>query len=188
MTTTSDCVPAKRTVLIAHPCADIANRLADEFVACGWFPLRCTSAKVLHGVLEETSPSLLVTELRLADGLCLPALKRITRDYPALAVIVVTGHASAASAVEAHRCGIHAYLQRGASAADILAARGQRTNVSTPGAPAGSTPSSHLDRLCWEYINRVVMYAGSVTQAAELMGLDRRSLRRMLSSYAPPGG
>jgi len=42
-----------------------------------------------------------------------------------------------------------------------------------------------LDRAIWEYINYSVDVAGSIAAAARNLGLDRRSLRRMLAKYAP---
>jgi ActR/RegA family two-component response regulator len=191
----SDRAAGATSVLIAHPCDTVAARLAEDFKAEGYFPLRCSSQKMLRSVVEKSRPSLLVTELRLSDGICLPLLKQLAQRHPALSIIIVTGHESAASVVEAHRCGVALYMPRGATAAEILTQLRLQGNPG-PGAakvgaaarrPPAGRPTGHLDRLCWEYLNRVVSYAGSISQAAALLGLDRRSLRRMLSNYAPLG-
>jgi ActR/RegA family two-component response regulator len=42
-----------------------------------------------------------------------------------------------------------------------------------------------LDRTIWEYINQVVVGAGTLSEAARRLGVDRRSLRRMLAKYPP---
>jgi two-component system response regulator RegA len=42
-----------------------------------------------------------------------------------------------------------------------------------------------LDRAIWEFISQTVESAGTISEASRRLGLDRRSLRRMLSKYAP---
>jgi ActR/RegA family two-component response regulator len=41
--------------------------------------------------------------------------------------------------------------------------------------------------MIWQYINDVYASAGSMSEAARRLGLDRRSLRRMLNRTPPEG-
>src|SRR5262249_11958482 len=45
-----------------------------------------------------------------------------------------------------------------------------------------------LDRVIWEFINQAVLEAGSVSEAARRLQLDRTSLKRMLRKVPPPKG
>jgi ActR/RegA family two-component response regulator len=42
-----------------------------------------------------------------------------------------------------------------------------------------------LDRAVWEYIARTVETAGTLSGGARRLGIDRRSLKRMLKKYPP---
>lgn len=171
------------SVIIAHPIPEVAQALQHGFEKKGWHVRGCGKGRELASLLAQHAPDLLVSELRLGDGPCTGLLKDLRQTWSHTQVAVVTGHGSVASAVECYRLGIAVYLPRGVSAEQILASL---CNPDAVAEPACSGPSN-FDRLCWEYINRVVSYAGSISQAACLLGLDRRSLRRMLSNYAPPG-
>jgi ActR/RegA family two-component response regulator len=170
------------TVLIAHPIPEIARTLREDFEKRNWLAYTSETAKTFLPMIDEITPNLIVSELRLRDGPCLSLLKQVRRDRPSISVVVLTGHDSVVSALECYREGITAYLRRGASVGEILAMAGGSNFVHE----TREVKPSHFDRLCWEYINRVVSYAGSISGAASLLGLDRRSLRRMLSKYAPP--
>ncbi len=104
-------------------------------------------------------------------------------------LIVVSEHGSIATAVEVMRRGAHEYLCGPAGLAALLSA------LEDPG-PAGATeraaegPASvcvapSLDRAIWEYLHFVLAGAGTMAEAARRLGVDRRSLRRMLAQHPP---
>jgi two-component system alkaline phosphatase synthesis response regulator PhoP len=72
--------------------------------------------------LEESPFDLLLTDIKMdqLDGVQLLAQART--QYPDMAVILLTGHATVQSAVEALRLGAHDYLLKPAKNEDILAA------------------------------------------------------------------
>lgn len=169
-------------VVIANPFRHPAEILAREFTLRGYVPHLCANGKSLLAQVRVLRPALVVSELRLHDGPNLKGLSKIRQEFPEVHIVVVTGHSSIATMVACHRIGIHGYLPRGSSAEHILSSL--KPSLPPPVHPQ-TGQASHFNRLCWEYINRIVEYAGSISQAADLLGLDRRSLRRMLSSFAP---
>jgi two-component system response regulator RegA len=137
------------------------------------------SAKALTGARP---PDLIALELRLADGPSLGFVEWVRASYrDSVRMVVVTSYGSVATAVRCARLGIEGYLVKPVTPDDIIAsARGLLVHR-----PGIESRANSLDRARWEYLNQVFAFAGSIGQAAQLLGIDRRSLRRMLSKYAP---
>jgi len=79
------------------------------------------------------------------------------------------------------------YLTKPADADQILAAfekNGQKGESKTEAAELTSAPS--LERVEWEHIQRVLMdCGGNVSEAARILGMNRRSLQRKLGRVPP---
>lgn len=58
----------------------------------------------------DNEPDLVLADLKMPDGNGLDLLKRLKATYPGLPVVLVTGHASVDTAVEAMRLGAHDYI------------------------------------------------------------------------------
>lgn len=100
-------------------------------------------------------------------------------------LVVVSEHGSVAAAVEVMRRGADEYLSSPAGIGDLLCALdGSRPAGEAEGA-ARERVAPSLDRAIWEYIHFVLAGAGTVAEAARRLGVDRRSLRRMLSQHPP---
>lgn len=61
-------------------------------------------------MVAESAPDIVLTDLKMADGTGLDLLKKIKFKLPAVPVILLTGHASVDTAVEAMRLGAHDYV------------------------------------------------------------------------------
>ena len=104
----------------------------------------------------------------------------ISQFRPDLAVVVVTGYGSIATALEAVRRGARSYLTKPVGISQMLAALAGSTaeDQSPPRVPS-------LARVEWEHIHAVLRSCeGNITQAAKLLGIHRRSLQRKLKD--PP--
>ncbi|HEX4406189.1 MAG TPA: response regulator, partial [Polyangia bacterium] len=148
---------------------------------------RCGQAQL---IAQTFVPAFLVAEQRLADGTGFELFTRLRAINPALKAIMVTRHASIASAVDAVRNGFEDYLakpvepQRVAERLDQRATRDERTDVFEH---VGKLPSlAHVE---WEHINATLYGCdGNVSEAARLLGLHRRSLQRKLRRHEPAVG
>jgi two-component system response regulator RegA len=166
--------------LVAHPNESYAASVARDLERLGFSVTRCASGRAARERLESHAPALFVSELRLSDGPALSVIERARTLYRDTKVVVVTDYGSIASAVRCLRLGVHAYHSERVPASALLEGRAPRDPRTF------EPPPMPLERATWEYLNRVVDHAGSISRGAELLGLDRRSLRRMLGKYAPP--
>lgn len=98
---------------------------------------------------------------------------------PAARIVVLTGFASIATAVEAIKLGATHYLAKPANADDVIRALGSdfgRTDIAI-----NDTPLS-VDRLQWEHIQTVLKRnQGNISATAKSLGMHRRTLQRKLA-------
>jgi two-component system response regulator RegA len=126
-----------------------------------------------------------VIDMRMPGGSGLEAVRDLRSLQPSVRLIVLTGYGSIAMAVEAVRQGADDYITKPADADQVLAAlnRERLTKVEAKNIEV-QIPS--LDRVEWEHIQRVLTDCdGNISQAARMLGLDRRSLQRKLAKYPP---
>ena len=98
---------------------------------------------------------------------------------PQARILLLTGYASVATAVEAIKRGADDYLPKPASVAMILKAlQAEESDAGEPAAPVAMTP---LNRLDWEHIQQAMQETeGNISAAARLLGMHRRTLQRKL--------
>ena len=138
----------------------------------------CRTSRELRELASRNRPELTVLDLRLDDGPTLGTIAWLKENRLSRRIVVATNHDSVATAVRCAQLGVEGYYIKDS----LLAWSAPRRPASTESA-ARPMP---LARAVWEHLHRAVEQAGSITAAADQLGLDRRSLRRMLGKYAPP--
>ena len=132
-------------------------------------------AGALAAVADQTFDGI-VLDLRLGEDSGLHALAALRQAQPTSRILLLTGYASIATAVEAIKRGADNYLPKPAQVDEILAALFETSAV----ADVPTTPV-HPRRLEWEHLQRVMAeHEGNVSAAARALGLHRRSLQRKL--------
>ena len=139
----------------------------------------CRSAQEAQRLLAELRPRSIVTELRLPDGCGLQLLSKLKRVVPDATVIMLTGYASIATAIEAIRRGAANYLVKPATPEQIIASlKAANDPAAEPPPPPQPLP---IERVEWEYINWVLMeHDGNLSAAARSLSMHRRTLQRKL--------
>ncbi len=130
----------------------------------------CTSIRPKYAVLD--------LKLGAESGLAL--IPRLLQAQPDLRILLLTGYASIATAVEAIKRGAHDYLAKPVDADQVVQALlGHARQAGEESLPVGPPP---LKRLEWEHIQRVLADCeGNISEAARRLGLHRRTLQRKLA-------
>jgi two-component system response regulator RegA len=127
---------------------------------------------------KQCPPSHAVIDLRMPGPSGLKLIPALLHAAPALRIVVLTGYASIATAVEAIKLGAVQYLAKPVDAGAIDSAFGH-----APGAQEVEPPPAPLsvERLEWEHIQKVMAeHAGNVSATARALGMHRRTLQRKL--------
>jgi two-component system response regulator RegA len=122
-------------------------------------------------------PEYAVVDLKMPGASGLALVERLHELEPTTRIVVLTGYASIATAVEAVKLGATHYLSKPATADDVVAALGRARGDSSV---VVETPS--VDRLEWEHIQRVLAECdGNISATARALKMHRRTLQRKLA-------
>lgn len=128
---------------------------------------------------EENPPEYAVVDLKMPGPSGLTLVEKLKALDQHTRIVMLTGYASIATAVEAIKIGATHYLSKPATAEDILAAF-NRTEGDPNLAVHGEVMS--VDRLEWEHIQKVLMEnSGNIAATARALGMHRRTLQRKLA-------
>ena len=132
-----------------------------------------------HILAKDNQPQYAVVDLRLGQASGLVLVEELKAINEHMRIVVLTGFASIATAVEAIKLGAVHYLTKPTSTDDIVNAL-QREGGDVSVEPA-SNPIS-VKRLEWEHLQKVLMECdGNISAAARALGMHRRTLQRKLS-------
>lgn len=129
--------------------------------------------------LAANVPDYAVVDLKMPDGSGLALLEELKQRNPKARVVVLTGFASVATAVEAIKLGAVHYLPKPADADEVVSAFGRHAGDAS--LPVGVDRLS-VNRLEWEHIHNVLSENnGNVSATARALKMHRRTLQRKLS-------
>lgn len=176
-------------ILVVDDDASFGRVLARSLQRRGFAARAVAGVEEALAACEHSPPTHAVLDLMLGggdDGLRL--MRRLRERVPGLRVLLLTGYASIATAVEAIKQGAADYLAKPADAAAVLRALG--LGEAEPGEPMPETPRPiPWNRIEWEHIQRVLAeHRGNVAATARALGMHRRTLQRKLAKRPSPGG
>jgi two-component system response regulator RegA len=126
-------------------------------------------------------PDRAVLDLNLAGSSGLALIEPLLAIKPDCRIVVLTGYASIATAVDAVKLGAVQYLAKPVEVDAIIAAFDARPRPTTEEQPMAAEPLS-VDRLEWEHIQRVLHeHDGNISATARALKMHRRTLQRKLS-------
>lgn len=169
-----------KNLLIIEDDEAFARTLARSFERRGYAVVTTNSLEGAQTHLEKYSPNYAVVDLKLdgnASGLaCVQALRK---HNPDMLIVVLTGYASIATAVEAVKLGACHYLAKPSNTDDIEAAfNNAEGNVETE--IKGRATS--IKTLEWERIHETLAQTGfNISETARRLGMHRRTLARKLA-------
>ncbi len=169
---------ANKKLLIIEDDISFANALTNN--------MQRRKLVVLHAV-DNTSaleisalfvPDFILLDLKLGRTSGLALIEPLREMLPNVRMVLLTGYASIATAVDAIKKGADDYLPKPTNTAAIIAALTGANTDNTTALPV--TPMSP-SRLEWEHIQKTLQENhGNISMTARALGLHRRTLQRKL--------
>ncbi|HTK02449.1 MAG TPA: response regulator transcription factor [Bordetella sp.] len=169
----------ERLLLIVEDDETFARTLGRSFERRGYRVLHATSLEGLQALLPEHKPDYAVVDLKLkGESSGLACVQALHDHHPAAVIVVLTGYASIATAVEAIKLGARHYLAKPSNTDDIELAFGRDSgDIETE---LSDRPTS-IKTLEWERIHETLAETGfNISETARRLGMHRRTLARKL--------
>ncbi|TWC01318.1 Fis family two component transcriptional regulator [Bradyrhizobium macuxiense] len=169
----------ERQLLIVEDDSGFARTLKRSFERRGYGVAVSASLDEVRALLEQQSPGYAVVDLKLAGGASgLACVEALHAHDPEMLIVVLTGFASIATAVEAIKLGACHYLAKPSNTDDIEAAFLKAQGNAA--IEVGARPTS-IKTLEWERIHQTLIETDfNISEAARRLGMHRRTLARKL--------
>lgn len=152
--------------------------MARAMTRRGYALLEAADAVTALALAAAEGPEYVLLDLKLANDSGLPLIEQLLALDPETRIVVLTGYASIATAVEAIKLGATHYLAKPVDADQVVAAFHKREGDAA--VPLAADPLS-VDRLEWEHIQRVLAeHDGNISATARALKMHRRTLQRKL--------
>ncbi|MBV8469633.1 MAG: response regulator transcription factor [Pelomonas sp.] len=169
----------EKLLLIVEDDAAFARTLTRSFERRGYRVLHAASLVEVQALLPGHLPGYAVVDLKLqGDASGLACVQLLHQHHAAMLIVVLTGFASIATAVEAIKLGACHYLAKPSNTDDIEAAFEHVAGLEEP--ELSSRPTS-IKTLEWERIHETLAETGfNISETARRLGMHRRTLARKL--------
>ena len=172
-----------RPLLLVDDDTTFVRVLARALGSRGFEVITATSFDEARALARRHHPRYCVLDLKLGEDNGLRLIPELHTLVPDIRVLLLTGYASIATAVEAIKRGAHDYLAKPVDADAVVRALLDGDNESDD-SDLPDTPEQPLAlrRLEWEHIQRVLTECdGNISETARRLGMHRRTLQRKLS-------
>lgn len=183
--------PQSRRGLLVDDDALYLRTLQRSLARHGVETLTASDAASALAVARQSLPDFALIDLKLGQDSGLALIQPLREIRADMRILLVTGYASIATAVEAIKLGADDYLPKPANIPTILRALGEEDEEladDADGEEAALEMMTPLSRLQWEHIQQALHETGgNISAAARLLGMHRRSLQRKLTKRPSPG-
>ena len=171
-----------RELLIVEDDAAFARTLSRSFERRGYAVRTAANLSDVIALLSAWSPGYAVVDLKLQAGDSgLACVQALHAHDPHMLIVVLTGYASIATAVEAIKLGACNYLAKPSNTDDIEAAFGRAVGDATVELTRRPTSIKTLE---WERIHETLAETGfNISETARRLGMHRRTLARKLGKH-----
>ncbi|HUD27997.1 MAG TPA: response regulator transcription factor [Novosphingobium sp.] len=170
--------PEGASLLIVEDDPTFARTLRRSFERRGYRVASAASPEEAEALYIAEGFDFAVVDLKLGNASGLAVVEALHDHSPDTRIVVLTGYASIATAVEAVKLGAAHYLAKPSNTDDIEAAFASlRGDASVP----VEGRKSSIKTLEWEYIHRTLVECDfNISETARRLGLHRRTLARKL--------
>lgn len=168
-----------RLLLIVEDDAAFARTLGRSFERRGYQVLLASSLDQATDLLQQHTPAYAVVDLKLNGSTSgLACVQLLHKHDPTMLIVVLTGFASIATAVEAIKLGACQYLAKPSNTDDIEAAF---EHVAGSAELELTNRTTSIKTLEWETIHKMLAETDfNISEAARRLGMHRRTLARKL--------
>ena len=139
------------------------------------------SADAACALLDQWRPEYAVIDLRMPGPTGLTLIPRLKAAFAEVRIVMLTGYASIATAVEAIKLGATQYLVKPADARTVEAAFHDDDGDTAVPTDDELLPVARLE---WEYIQRVLAdQGGNISATARALKMHRKTLQRKLNKH-----
>ena len=174
----------KPTLLLVEDDEVFARVITRALDLRGYAVDHTLSAEAAVRTMAEVKFDYAILDLNLGGHTSLSLIQPLRKANPEMRILMLTGYASIATAVEAIKLGADDYLAKPADTGDILNALLAEGHEASP-SPAEKAESilepMSVRRLEWEHIQKVLAENdGNVSETARQLKMHRRTLQRKL--------
>jgi two-component system response regulator RegA len=168
----------KPTLLLVDDDEALLSVLSIAMIKRGFAITTATSTESAFSMANEDPPEFAVVDLKMGGNSGLVLVRQLASLNAGTRIVVLTGFASIATAVEAIKLGATHYLAKPVDADDIVAAFGKKYGDAE--VELANNPLT-IDRLEWEHLQRVLAEnGGNISATARSLNMHRRTLQRKL--------
>ena len=168
----------ERLLVIVDDDQAFAKTLKRSFERRGYEVVVAATLDQVELLLATRTPGYAVVDLKLAGASGLACLQVLHAHDPAMLIVVLTGFASIATAVEAIKLGACHYLAKPSNTDDIEAAFGKAAGNADVSMSERATSIKTLE---WERIHEMLAATDfNISETARRLGMHRRTLARKL--------
>jgi len=181
-TLTSQTDDERSTLLLVDDDEAFRRVLARALERRGFAVTVANNVSAALAKVQALAPEYAVVDLKMPGESGLVLIEKLIELDPNTRVVMLTGYASIATAVEAIKLGAVHYLAKPCDADQVVAALNKSSDGDSAIAIAGSPLS--VDRLEWEHIQRVLAEQnGNISATARALKMHRRTLQRKLGKH-----
>ena len=168
-------------LLVVDDDETFCSTMQCAFEQRGYVVRAAQSVTQAREMLKDWPPAFAVVDLRMQDATGLTLIPHIKAANPTVRLVVLTGYASIATAIEAIKLGATHYLTKPVDVDAIEAAFHRDVGDETV---LPSRECLTVGRVAWEHIQGVLAeHGGNVTASARALGIHRRTLQRKLIKF-----
>lgn len=168
----------ERLLIIVEDDEGFARTLKRSFERRNYRVLHATGFEALADILKTEQPGYAVVDLKLAGASGLACVEALHAHDPEMLIVVLTGYASIATAVEAIKLGACHYLAKPSNTDDIEEAFSKAAGNAQIALTERPTSIKTLE---WEHIHQTLVESDfNISETARRLGMHRRTLARKL--------
>ena len=171
-----------RNILIVEDDELFARVMSKALKNRGFNSSYASSVEAVKDVIKDNNFDFAILDLNLGGESSLELISVLKGTFAQIRILILTGYASIATAVEAIKLGADNYLAKPADTDEILSA--MVVNFGEESASHNfedKLETMSVRRLEWEHIQRVLMENdGNISATARQLNMHRRTLQRKL--------